>query len=52
MKKKIWIPIVIILVIIGLFLIIYPTVEIQTDNKLIAFRFQEILVLSCDIYGI
>ena len=41
MKKKIWIPIVIILVIIGLFLIIYPTVEIQTDNKLIAFRYTE-----------
>ena len=41
MKKKIWIPIVIILVIIGFFLIIYPTVEIQTDKKLIAFRYTE-----------
>lgn len=41
MKKKIWILIVIILVIIGFFLIIYPTVEIQTDNKLIAFRYTE-----------
>ena len=41
MKKKIWIPIVIILVIIGLFLIIYPTAEIQTDNKLIAFRYTD-----------
>ncbi len=41
MKKKIWIPIIIMLVIIGLFLIIYPTVEFQTDNKLIAFRYSD-----------
>lgn len=41
MKKKIWIPIIITFVIIGLFLIIYPTVEIQTENKLIAFRYTD-----------
>lgn len=41
MKKKIWIPIIIMLVIIGFFLIIYSTVEIQTDNKLIAFRYTD-----------
>ncbi len=41
MKKKIWIPIIIMLVIIGLFLVIYPTVEIKTDNKLIAFRYTD-----------
>ncbi len=41
MKKKKWIPIIITFVIIGLFLIIYPTVEIQTENKLIAFRYTD-----------
>ncbi len=41
MKKKIWLPIIIMLFVIGLFLIIYPTVEIQTDKKLIAFRYTE-----------
>lgn len=41
MKKKIWIPILIAVVIIGAFLFIYPTVEIQTDNKLIAFRYTD-----------
>lgn len=41
MKKNIIIPVIITLVIIGLFLIIYPTVEIQTEEKLIAFRYTD-----------
>lgn len=41
MKKKIWMPIIITLVIIGLFLIIYPTIEIQTEDKLMAFRYTD-----------
>ena len=41
MKNKIIIPVMITLVIIGLFLIIYPTVEIQTEDKLIAFRYSD-----------
>lgn len=41
MKKKRWISIIIMFVIIALFLIIYPTVEIQTENKLIAFRYTD-----------
>lgn len=40
-KKKILIPIGIIIVIIGAILLIYPTIEIQTDDKLIAFRYTD-----------
>lgn len=41
MRKKVLIPIIVIIVIIGAFLLIYPTMEIQTDNKLIAFRYTD-----------
>lgn len=41
MKKKIWIPIIILLVIIGTFLFVYPTIEVQTEDKLIAFRYTD-----------
>ncbi len=41
MKKKILIPIIITIVIVGLFLLIYPTIEIQTEDKLIAFRYSD-----------
>lgn len=41
MKKKILIPIIIAIVMVGLFLLIYPTVEIQTKDKLIAFRYSD-----------
>lgn len=38
--KKIWIPILILVVLI-IFLVIYPTIEIQTDDYLIAFRYSD-----------
>lgn len=38
--RKIWIPIIIIAV-ITILLILYPTIEIQTDDKLIAFRYSD-----------
>lgn len=41
MKKKILIPIIVVIVIIGILLLIYPTIEIQTDDKLIAFRYTD-----------
>lgn len=41
MKKKGILITAIILVIIGLFLIIYPNIEIQTKDKLIAFRYTD-----------
>ena len=41
MKKKILIPIIIVTVIVGLFLLIFPTVEIQKEDKLIAFRYTD-----------
>lgn len=40
-KKKVLILICIISAIIVSFLLIYPTIEIQTDNKLIAFRYTD-----------
>jgi len=39
MKKKIWI--VVVAVVIASFLLIYPTIEIQTADKLIAFRYSD-----------
>lgn len=41
MKKKTWLFFVVFIVIVGLFLLIYPTIEIQTDDKLIAFRYTD-----------
>ena len=41
MKKKILISIIIVTVIVGLFLLIFPTVEIQKEDKLIAFRYTD-----------
>jgi len=41
MKKKGIIIALTTLIIIGLFLIIYPHIEIQTKNKLIAFRYND-----------
>ena len=41
MKKKGILIIIISLIILGLFLIIYPHIEIQTKNKLIAFRYND-----------
>ena len=41
MKKKGIIIILTVLTIIGLFLIIYPNIEIQTKDKLIAFRYND-----------
>lgn len=41
MKKKILITVIVIIAIVGVFLLIYPTIEIQTEDKLIAFRYSE-----------
>lgn len=41
MKKKILISIIIVTVIVGLFLLIFPTVEIQKEDKLIALRYTD-----------
>lgn len=39
MKKKIFISALVAVMFLGLFLVVYPTVEIQTEDKLIAFRY-------------
>lgn len=41
MKMKTWIIIVAVIIVVGIFLVIYPTIEIQTDDKLIALRYTE-----------
>lgn len=41
MKKKIWFIISVTIVVIGILLLVYPTIEIQTDDKLIAFRYTD-----------
>lgn len=41
MKKKHWIIILAIVLMIGVLLAIYPTIEIQTDETLIAFRYTD-----------
>lgn len=41
MKKKIWIPIIAVTLLTGIFLLIYPNIEIQTDDKFIAFRYSD-----------
>ena len=41
MKKKIWIPIIAVTLLTGIFLLIYPNIEIQTDDKFIVFRYSD-----------
>lgn len=42
MKKRIWIFIVAaVVILVGIFLIVYPTIEIQTEDELIAFRYTD-----------
>ena len=41
MKKKLYISIIAVLVIIGALLLIYPTIEIQTEDKFIALRYTD-----------
>lgn len=41
MKKRVFISIILAIIVIGILLILYPTIEIQTDNKLIAFRYSD-----------
>lgn len=41
MKKKVLITVIIAIAFIGIFLLVYPSVEIQTNNKLIAFRYSD-----------
>lgn len=39
--KKIWFIIITVIIVIGILLLVYPTIEIQTDDKLIAFRYTD-----------
>ena len=41
MKKKLLFVIIGVMAIVGILLLIYPTIEIQTDDKLIAFRYTD-----------
>ena len=41
MKKKIWIPIIAVTLLTGIFFLIYPKIEIQTYDKFIVFRYSD-----------
>ena len=41
MKKKYFIISAVVFVVLGMLLVIYPTIEIQTEDQFIAFRYSD-----------